>query len=125
VEEEEEEEPIPPGPSSPKVNILPDVRLVDPVTGESTPVVKPAGPNANATWRSPWDKRPPAPKREPEEECVEALLTAQRAATPVALAVTKDYSLFPYQVPRGICGLGWFFVVDAWVSFPGLERRLG
>ena len=100
------------------------MRLVDPVTGESTPVIKPASTNANATWRSPWNQRSPAPKREPEEDFVEALLTAQRAATPVALAVTKDYSLFPYQVPRGICGLGWFFVVDAWVSLPHLERIL-
>ena len=56
--------------------------------------------------------------QDPEEECVEALLVSQRAATPVALAVTKDYSLFPYQVPRGICGLGWFWVVDAWVCLP-------
>lgn len=61
--------------------------------------------------------------REPEEDCVEALLVAQRATTPVALTVTKDYSLFPYSVPRGTCGLGWFWVVDAWVSPFRSHRR--
>lgn len=54
--------------------------------------------------------------RELEEDAVEALLVAQRAHTPIAVAVTQDYTEVPFKVPRKVVVLGWFWLIDAWVS---------
>ncbi|WWD01676.1 hypothetical protein V866_008622 [Kwoniella sp. B9012] len=45
---------------------------------------------------------------------VEALLMANRARTPVALAVAQDYTAVPFKVPRPFIVLGWFWITDAW-----------
>jgi len=55
----------------------------------------------------------PKPKEAPE---VEALCMAQRARTPVALAIAGDWSESPFRVPRKFIVLGWFWIADAWVS---------
>jgi hypothetical protein len=47
---------------------------------------------------------------------VAALLLAQRARTPVAIAVGQDCTVVPFKVPRPFVVLGWFWVADAWVS---------
>jgi hypothetical protein len=47
---------------------------------------------------------------------VAALLMAQCARTPVALAISQDYAGVPFKVPRPFIVLGWFWIVDAWVS---------
>ena len=47
---------------------------------------------------------------------IAALLKAQRARTPVAIAVTQDYSGAPFKLPRPFVVLGWFWVADAWVG---------
>lgn len=41
---------------------------------------------------------------------------AQRLRSPVALAIAQDCPLAPFKVPRRFVVLGWFWVVDAWVS---------
>ena len=56
------------GPSSPRINLLPDVRILNKETGQSI-----------ATGAAP---QTPGIMREPEEDAVEALLVAQRAGIP-------------------------------------------
>lgn len=64
-------------------------------------------------------------KREPEAPEIESLLMTHRARIPIALTVAQDYSGVPFRVPRPFIALGWFWIVDAWVSsfnsFPHLE----
>jgi hypothetical protein len=78
--------------TTPPINILPSVvqfnKTDEPVTSE-------AGP------------------RESRE--VASLLMAQRARTPVAIAVAQDYPFARFKIPRSYIVLGWFWVVDAWV----------
>lgn len=57
---------------------------------------------------------PPPPAQ--ESEPVEALLMAQRAKTPVVVAVAHDYESVVFKVPRPVVVLGWFWVVDAWTE---------
>jgi hypothetical protein len=47
---------------------------------------------------------------------IEALCAAQRLRSPLAIAVAEDYSATPFKVPREFIVLGWFWVIDAWVS---------
>ena len=54
--------------------------------------------------------------RAPEASEIAALLIAQRARTPLAIAVAQDYSAAPFDVPRRFVVLGWFWIVDAWVN---------
>lgn len=62
-------------------------------------------------------KEVPGPR---ESEPVEALLMAQRAQTPVAVAVSEAYQDVPFKVPRPYIVLGWFWIIDAWVApMPG------
>ncbi|WRT66916.1 uncharacterized protein IL334_003881 [Kwoniella shivajii] len=62
----------------------------------------------------------PTPNESPE---VAALLMAQRARTPVALAIAQDYDAVPFKVPRPLIVLGWFWIADAWLEpvMPDLE----
>ncbi|WWC85264.1 uncharacterized protein L201_000126 [Kwoniella dendrophila CBS 6074] len=54
---------------------------------------------------------------------ISALLMAQRARTPIAVAVAQDYSSVPFKVPRPFIVLGWFWITDAWLEpvMPDLE----
>lgn len=52
---------------------------------------------------------------------MQALLAAQRAGTPVAVAVSQSSPLVPFQVPRAIVVLGWFWVLDAWTELVSLD----
>jgi len=56
------------------------------------------------------------PNRSLEVPEIEALLMSHRARIPVAIAVAQDYSGLPFRLPRPFVVLGWFWVVDAWVS---------
>lgn len=58
----------------------------------------------------------PPIKREPESTEIEALLMTHRARVPLALSVAQDYSAVPFRVPRPFIALGFFWIVDAWVS---------
>lgn len=100
----------PAGPSAPHINLLPDVRMIDPKTGSSRVAGAPA-----------VDKVEDDDLIADEEELVEALLLSQRARIPIALAVTQDYSGAPFKVPRGAVVLGWFWLVQAWVSKPNIH----
>nr|XP_019013326.1 uncharacterized protein I206_01392 [Kwoniella pini CBS 10737]OCF52107.1 hypothetical protein I206_01392 [Kwoniella pini CBS 10737] len=51
-----------------------------------------------------------------EKPEITALLMAQRARTPVAVAVAQDYSAVPFKVPRPLVVLGWFWITDAWLE---------
>lgn len=59
-----------------------------------------------------------SPAKVPVKEAseIEALCMAQRARTPVAVALASDWSDSPFRVPRRFIVLGWFWVADAWVS---------
>lgn len=94
-----------PGPSSPRINILPSVAHVKDVDHTSQPVNEFSQPQ-------------PIPPGHyiPEEAEIEALLMAQRARTPIALAVAQDCLEPPFKVPRAFVVLGWFWLTDAWVS---------
>lgn len=48
---------------------------------------------------------------------VKALLKAQRARTPVALAVAQDLDSVPFRVTEPFMVLGWFWVVESWVGY--------
>lgn len=48
---------------------------------------------------------------------VKALLKAQRARTPVALAVAQDFDSIPFRVTEPFIVLGWFWVVESWVGY--------
>lgn len=48
---------------------------------------------------------------------VKALLKAQRARTPVALAVAQDFDSVPFRVTEPFMVLGWFWVVESWVRY--------
>lgn len=56
------------------------------------------------------------PNRSLEVPEIEALLMSHRARIPVAIAVAQDYSGLPFRLPRPFVVLGWFWIVDAWVS---------
>lgn len=45
---------------------------------------------------------------------VEALLRSHRAGTPVAVGISEDCTLVPFNVSRPFLILGWFWVTDAW-----------
>ncbi|KIR58584.1 hypothetical protein I314_05423 [Cryptococcus bacillisporus CA1873] len=47
---------------------------------------------------------------------VKALLKAQRARTPVALAVAQDFDSIPFRVTEPFIVLGWFWVVESWLE---------
>lgn len=36
--------------------------------------------------------------------------------TPIALLVAEDYEALPYKLPRAYMALGWFWIIDSWVS---------
>ena len=55
---------------------------------------------------------------------IAALLMAQRARTPIAIAVAQDYTSVPFRVPRPFIVLGWFWVTDAWVRVCRLSELL-
>lgn len=57
-----------------------------------------------------------APIQNTEAPIIEALLMAQRAQTPVAVAVANDFTEVPFKVPRPVVTLGWFWIVEAWVE---------
>jgi hypothetical protein len=82
------------GPSTPRINVLPSTIHLD------------------SQGRSPV----PPVEGIPEEREIEALLMAQRARTPMAIAVAQDYTEPPIKVPRAFVVLGWFWLTDAWVS---------
>jgi hypothetical protein len=54
---------------------------------------------------------------------IEALRTAQKHRTPVAVALSADYEGAPFKVPRNFIVLGWFWVIDAWASRRYYSRR--
>ena len=56
------------------------------------------------------------PNRSLEAPEIEALFMSHRARIPVAIAVAQDYSGLPFRLPRPFVVLGWFWIVDAWVS---------
>lgn len=93
-------------PSSPPLNILPSVYNTEKVRI-----------NANCTSSTAQEDQKPdldlANAGEKPE--ITALLMAQRARTPVAVAVAQDYSAVPFKVPRPLVVLGWFWITDAWV----------
>ncbi|EIW65753.1 hypothetical protein TREMEDRAFT_74911 [Tremella mesenterica DSM 1558] len=62
-------------------------------------------------------RKPYAKDQEGEESGeIEALLKAHRARSPLALAVSHDYSAIPVHIPKPIIVLGWFWVTDAWLE---------
>jgi hypothetical protein len=83
------------GPSTPRINVLPSALHIDELGRSPAPLIE------NSI----------------EEPEIEALLLAQRARTPIALAVAQDYLEPPFKVPRAFVVLGWFWLTDAWVSF--------
>ena len=76
-----------------------------------------AGPtiSKDITKRSPGVSSNVRSEEAPE---IAALCMAQRARSPVALAIADDWSGSPFRVPRKFIVLGWFWVADAWVSEP-------
>ena len=74
------------------------------------------------------EQRHATPNRSLEAPEIEALLMSHRARIPVAIAVAQDYSGLPFRLPRPFVVLGWFWVVDAWVSqiqlIPNCARQL-
>jgi hypothetical protein len=50
---------------------------------------------------------------------LEALFLAQRARTPICLAVSEDYSGMPFSLPRPFMTLGWYWVTDSWTVLTG------
>lgn len=101
-----------PGPPADSLNILPTVHNLD-----RDDFYPPAEvdrkldilPNGHSTSHARYGG--------PEDDELEALLVAQRARTPVAVALAQDYSEVTFKVPRPFVLLGWFWVVDAWVSY--------
>ena len=74
------------------------------------------------------DARPDSPEKRSSEQPtpitrdsfeIEALKMACKFRSPVAIAVSHDYSETPFKVPRKFVVLGWFWIVDAWVSASG------
>lgn len=57
-------------------------------------------------------KKEPAHDESPE---IKALLKAQRARIPIALAVAQDCSAVPFRVAKPFMVLGWFWIVESWV----------
>jgi hypothetical protein len=60
----------------------------------------------------------PSPDADVETRETAALLMAHRARTPIAIAVSHDYTGTVWKVPRPYIMLGWFWVTDAWVRIP-------
>jgi hypothetical protein len=87
-------------PVSPPINILPSV------------LINPTSSSASGSGHKPSNDV----HHKPEAPAIEALILAQRARTPIAIAVAQDYSAVPFKVPRPFVVLGWFWVLDAWVS---------
>ncbi|WVQ78260.1 hypothetical protein IAT38_000344 [Cryptococcus sp. DSM 104549] len=81
-------------PASPPLDILPQAKLV----GHAAPQ---AIPDVSAIDEAPE---------------IAALIMAQRARTPVAVAVAQDYTAVPFRVPRPYIVLGWFWITDAWLE---------
>lgn len=100
-----------PRPTTPPTNLTPSVVVVDP-RDQSNMSIVPTNDTALNLPPIPSDMPPPN-SEEPE---IDSLLMAQRARTPVAIVVSEDYSLLPFNSPYPLVTLGWFWVVDAWVS---------
>lgn len=92
-----------PGPSIPRINILPSTIHID-SHGRTLPE------SSQVTEMT-------------EEPEIEALLLAQRARTPLAIAVAQDYLEPPFKVPRAFVVLGWFWLTDAWVRLHLIFHR--
>lgn len=91
---------------TPGINLLPSVVSLDKTpTATSIPNGKSSAEGGTDTGAT-VDEAPE----------VAALLLAQRARTPVAIAVGQDCAVVPFKVPRPFVVLGWFWVGDAWVS---------
>ncbi len=93
---------------SPPINILPSVL-------HDAPAVTPIANGDHSASTSPKSKGVSDPVEAPD---IAALLMAQRARTPLAIAVAQDYSSCPFKIPRPFVVLGWFWLADAWVSEP-------
>ncbi|WWD15727.1 hypothetical protein CI109_100149 [Kwoniella shandongensis] len=96
-----------PRPASPPFNVLPTVVHVDSQPSQA----------ANPAERF-WSEANNDGARVDVDEAPEiaALLMAQRARTPIAIAVAQDYTAVPFRVPRPFIVLGWFWVTDAWLE---------
>lgn len=91
------------GPDSPTIHVInaaKALRTADGSVGESS--------------KSP--SVPPNPEAPAERAEINALRQAQKYGTPVAVALAGDYVGVPFKVPRKFIVLGWFWIVDSWVS---------
>lgn len=101
-----------PRPTTPPANLTKSVVIVDPSDPANTEII----PSSTTSPSLPLDVPSNMPPPYDEEPEIDALLMAQRARTPVAVIVSEDYSLVPFKVPYPLVTLGWFWVMDAWVS---------
>ena len=86
----------------------------DPVASQEDVYTAPLSPQLPIVSMANKPESPVGDSQERPE--IEALLMAQRARTPIAVAVASDYSATPFKVPRRAIVLGWFWVTEAWVS---------
>lgn len=101
-------------------------RRQNPITPQedevASPPPEPSSSTLSATASTSFAESSKPGKRESEsahEELpeVKALLKAQRARTPVALAVAQDLDSVPFRVTEPFMVLGWFWVVESWVGY--------
>lgn len=91
------------GPNSPTIHVIDAAKALK--SGDGAIGEKSKSPSV-----SPGQEQPT------ERVEIEALRQAQKYGTPVAVALAGDYDGVPFKVPRKFIVLGWFWVVDAWVS---------
>lgn len=104
----------PPSPTRPPATIADELNMAMKSTDEPEGIARIATA-ATASTSNGTTASVPA-----ETAPVEALLMANRARTPVALAVGHDYPGVPFKVPRALVVLGWFWITEAWTEPVGL-----
>ncbi|OWT42197.1 hypothetical protein C362_00569 [Cryptococcus neoformans Bt1] len=93
--------------------ITPQEDEVAPVVPEPSSSTLSATSSANLAESLKPGKKEPAHDESPE---IKALLKAQRARIPIALAVAQDCSAVPFRVAKPFMVLGWFWIVESWLE---------
>ncbi|WVW83383.1 hypothetical protein I302_105402 [Kwoniella bestiolae CBS 10118] len=94
-------------------SFIPPLNILPSTSHGETPVLPQIQPNTQSSL----DIKPVLENGHVKEAVeIEALLMAQRARTPVALAVAQDYLAVPFKAPRPFIVLGWFWITDAWLE---------